>query len=557
MSHSEHPEILDEAVDASSTQITLPSDQPGERRILSLPFGSAIAFIGPNGAGKSRMAAWIDQNNATSLYLRARRSVVMPKSYSVAPEDSEYASILAGQRMDSNIDRAKQIRYSEIGERDYFADDDFQRVLNILGSRHATEAVKFRQAYDPQKPPLVAPQSELDKTTEIWHFVLPHLQIDSSNVPTLSITKQTGDEKVTYSPKDLSDGEKAIFYLIGKSMIAPRNSIVVVDEPEMYVHRSIRNILWNRIEKYRRDCVFIYLTHDLDFVKTRQYHKKYVVQNYIGKPKEGWVYSEAPGDASADEALQMTVWGHRQPTLLVEGTFASLDLRILSLVYTDFLIVPAGSCEDVRLSVNALRSQKGFHHQDVFGLIDRDVRTEEEMSKLKRRKIFCLSFKEIENLLVSSECLRAFNRHMGFTSAECTAIEEKILLTLRKKFIHAAEEKSTISAKRKIINLVETNIQSASTTDQIVSSIDEKSISTIISDIRTKLIHISKDGDWNEILTAFSVRKDNFGSIIADALGLKDFATYREKIIRLAEMDDEAGDLIRRALKRHLPKLEA
>ncbi|GHV17087.1 hypothetical protein FACS1894169_11730 [Bacteroidia bacterium] len=68
-----------------------------------------------------------------------------------------------------------------------------------------------------------------------------------------------------YQPIQMSDGEKVLLFLIAQVLQAPKDGFIVVDEPEMYLHKTILKKLWDRLEKERPDCLFIYLTHDLDF----------------------------------------------------------------------------------------------------------------------------------------------------------------------------------------------------------------------------------------------------------------------------------------------------
>lgn len=56
-------------------------------------------------------------------------------------------------------------------------------------------------------------------------------------------------------------------------MLAPEKALIIVDEPEGYLHESIINKLWDILEKLRSDCVFIYLTHDLTFASSRRGNK--------------------------------------------------------------------------------------------------------------------------------------------------------------------------------------------------------------------------------------------------------------------------------------------
>ena len=45
----------------------------------------------------------------------------------------------------------------------------------------------------------------------------------------------------------MSDGERAIFYMIGQILTAASDSILIFDEPELHVHSSILAKVWERV----------------------------------------------------------------------------------------------------------------------------------------------------------------------------------------------------------------------------------------------------------------------------------------------------------------------
>lgn len=530
-----------------------PHVEPDQTHSLELASGAAVAFVGANGAGKSRMAAWIDRANSETLYIRARRNVVMPDSYVITPESAEFIGIYAGGKINTeDIKTAKSVRYSS--SRDGFGDDDFALVINLLGSRHATSALKFRRDFDPKNPPPNAPASELDVAISIWTEVLSHLEIDASTAPELRVRRRLAGAAF-YPPKEMSDGEKAIFYLVGKCLIAPAGSIIVIDEPEMYVHRSIRNKLWDRIESRRTDCNFIYLTHDLDFVRARSFATKYVVRAYDrSDTEERWDYVPFSPDADADEALQISVWGSRQPTLLVEGSSSSLDLKILAHAYPSYAIVPSGSCDQVIYSVSALRSAKAFHHQQVHGLVDRDFRSDDEVSALKRKGVHCLSFREIENIVVSEAALRAVMSHLGTPHAEIQAVMSRIVSILRPKFVALAKTRASQIFIRNLLNLAQDRGAAAEKIDSVSDILNESDFCDADLRVRSAVNRIVSDGNWDELLSIFSVRKDDFGGVIAKQLGFRDFAAFTDMVIRISSVE-ESGKRLRRAINSKLPSI--
>lgn len=43
-----------------------------------------------------------------------------------------------------------------------------------------------------------------------------------------------------YNSSEMSDGERVIFYLIGQCLAVPENGIIVIDEPELHLHKSVQ-----------------------------------------------------------------------------------------------------------------------------------------------------------------------------------------------------------------------------------------------------------------------------------------------------------------------------
>lgn len=51
----------------------------------------------------------------------------------------------------------------------------------------------------------------------------------------------------------MSDGERVGLYLIAQCLCIPENKTIIIDEPEIHLHRSIMDRLWTAIEAERED----------------------------------------------------------------------------------------------------------------------------------------------------------------------------------------------------------------------------------------------------------------------------------------------------------------
>lgn len=481
----------------------------------------------------------------------------MPKSYVIANEESQRVQIVAGVSIPpQTVEILKNFRYQRVDVA--FAANDFIQVINILGSRHATSAIQFKQSFDPKLPPHSVELSDLDRAIQIWSSCLPHLKIHSDKAPDI-LVERIGQNEILFDPTHLSDGERAVFYLVAKAMIAERDGIIIVDEPEMYVHRAIRNKLWDLIEGYREDCVFVYLTHDVDFAATRVFKEKFVVKAF--KPggtnvlTDGtWDFIDFSPDGNLPEDVQLAILGSRQPVLLIEGDGNSLDLEIARAFYKDFYIQPKGSCGDVIRSVVALNANTQFHHKSLRGLIDRDSRSQEESDALAMKRIYVHKVREIENVIVSERVLLQVSKNMG-REHDFGENLAKSMSTLQAKLKPRIPDKSFALLRDQIRDRLDASIAGA----KILSGIEEAirfDPKSLMDEMTARLEAVLQTGNLDNILSIFSVRKDGFGDLIAKNFGFKDWGSYQTTVLGwLKSPQSETGKALRAAMSSYLPSV--
>ena len=197
----------------------------------------------------------------------------------------------------------------------------------------------------------------------------------------------------------MSDGERAIFYFLGQCLLAPKDGIIIIDEPETHVHKAIMGRLWGSAEAARADCAFIYMTHDLDFAASHTASVKYFIRAYEQGGTGRWDMKPLPDDTGLPEHVVTELVGSRRSILFVEGERVSLDLTIYRNVYRAFTVVPLGSCENVIRSVGSYKNSSSLHGLAVCGLIDADDRSAEETARLNGLGVYVLPVAEVENLL--------------------------------------------------------------------------------------------------------------------------------------------------------------
>ena len=63
----------------------------------------------------------------------------------------------------------------------------------------------------------------------------------------------------------MSDGERSVLYLAAQVLCVPENKTLIIDEPEVHLHPSLMGRLWRALESARPDCLFVFITHDVQF----------------------------------------------------------------------------------------------------------------------------------------------------------------------------------------------------------------------------------------------------------------------------------------------------
>lgn len=282
--------------------------------------------------------------------------------------------------------------------------NDYEKVLSVLFAKKAqrdsqlVNRVREMERENKNERPEM-PDSADEILLQIWNDLLPHRQLvieDGKIIASIS----TGN---TYQGREMSDGERVALYLMAQCLCVPPDSIVIIDEPEIHLHKSLMSKLWSKIEEAQPNCLFIYITHDIEFAASRVGSQKIWLKSYDGSH---WIWDEVPEAENLPESVLLEILGSRKKVLFVEGEKGSLDYKIYQAIYPDFLIIPRGGCGKVIESTKAMRGNSALHHVEAFGIIDRDYRPQNEIDALSASGIFPLNVAEVENILCVPELIR-------------------------------------------------------------------------------------------------------------------------------------------------------
>lgn len=340
----------------------------------------------------------------------------------------------------------------------------------------------------------------------------------------------------------MSDGEKVMLYLIAQVLQAPQNGFVVVDEPEMYLHKTILKKLWDLLEAERSDCIFIYLTHDLDFATSRTTAKKIWIKSFTHP--ENWEIEDIPTD-EIPETLMLELLGSRKNILFCEGIKGSIDERVYSILFPELTIMPVGSCFDVINHTKAFNKLQNVSTR-AFGLIDSDHHDTARLEKLKESDIYSFMVAEVENLLLNVTFLKILAAQILIDEANVELIKSDVIKELGKlKEIQASNYVST----KVNYYFTDSDVSKGNALAQLEGNyqefLDKISINDWYTQRVAELNQMVTESDYDKVLV--SINNKGIRNIASKHLKISDFT---DRSIKLLQSSKEA----KLALNKYFPE---
>jgi AAA15 family ATPase/GTPase len=431
--------------------------------------------------------------------------------------------------------------------------NDYDNVLSALVAMKNNQNDAFikdckeREAHGHQHNN--TPETVIDKLKKIWKNVFPQRDIDFEDAKVTATLNRQGTQPISYKGREMSDGERVGLYLIAQCLCIPHEKTIIIDEPEIHLHRSIMNRLWTEIEKSRPDCFFIYITHDTQFVAQHRQAKKIWVKSFDGGK---WDFEEIQ-ESTLPEQLLFDILGNRKKVLFVEGTAGSYDTKLYSEIYDDYYVVPCGSCSTVISQAKAMRNTPQLHNLECYGIIDRDYRSDHEIESLKNHGIYTLEVAEVENLFLVEELLTIVNEVMYPQNREIT---NKIKDVIKDRFKNQKEYQICESVKYEIKYKLSTVEISGKTDDyakeSLKTAVDSINYDAIRTEIEAKLE--STDISYKKILKTFNCK--SLTQQVSETFGLKKLEKYDKDAycdFVIGQLYGDKAEQIKNAIIPYLP----
>lgn len=475
----------------------------------------SIILIGGNGSGKSSLADYLKNNISEEILIFPAYKNLLLDDYG----DTFYNSKYIQNIQSSIVAKRADVNYNNEDK------NILKNSIIALINEHLKKLQKKHEEKSNQEPITM-----FDKFREIYYQIFPELEINIDTDKRMIYPKKNN---MKYTFNLMSEGEKVVVLYIIEVLLAKESSYIIIDEPESHLNLAIVNKLWDMLIEERKDCHFIFISHHIDFITSRNNSELIWCKSFSYPDK--WELEKIPDVDNLPKELTVQLIGTKKPVILCEGDKSnSLDYKVYSQLFTeDYSIYPVGGHLEV------IRYVKGFSNflqpTKVYGIIDGDLIEENRIEEYKSQNIIVLPFNEVEMFLLEEEIIKNV----------LTYPEEKItqkIESFKNKLVEKIEnnkEKIVLSKIKKEIDLSfkEKNIENFSSLNDLkedyknifdLASVDDK-----YSKYMNELEKVLAQKNYMKLLKWCSLKKEVSKGLANQELD----SDYVEKAINIISRD--------------------
>ena len=389
-------------------------------------------LFGKNGAGKTTLL-----NKISSEFLNLN-TIVLNATRDIKYADNPY-------HYQNEINLLNALKTQENG-----------KSLFLLGKILSDE--DYKQLRD-----LIKPENSIEtKVISIFN----QLGLDRKLVLNQHGSIFLGEENISeYLVSNASDGERSSIYILLSVLLSPFNSFIFIDEPENHLNGALMRKLFDLLERERPDLKFIFATHNIQFIQSRQN----VELIYLEKTSMHmqWKFKKFENYKDLPLEIVLNIEGTNDNIIFCEGEDrSSLDCKLYEILFSRYEIMPAHGCENVEKQTEMVNQNKLIFKKEAKGIVDNDFRTEENIKILNGKKVYVLPVNEIENIFILPCCLE---KAMQMISCETSLddIKEEIIKKIKHKSVDIKKDFATkllrnIQFKNKFMKIdnIEENLDS-------------------------------------------------------------------------------------------------
>ena len=302
---------------------------PAEPCNIQLARGEILYVLGANGTGKSALVHRLNSDHRTkSRWIPPHRRTWLQSGGSNLTAANKEQQETQLQNLDTRPDARWMDRNSEVRVNMAIFDliqKRSQLSQKIADAFRAGDKERGKQLIKCNEDPLVALSGLLAGANLPFEFSVDR------NATIVATKSGLGP----YSAAEMSDGERNALLLAAEVLTVPSDTLILIDEPEQHLHRSIVSPLLNGLFSKRMDCMFVVSTHELTLPPDNPASKVLLVRSCTFKDGTAvaWDADLVNSPLQIDEDLKTDVLGARRTVVFVEGDRSSLDTPLYSLIF--------------------------------------------------------------------------------------------------------------------------------------------------------------------------------------------------------------------------------
>ena len=532
-------------------ELTIPKTS-GDPLAISIEVGDRLYVVGANGTGKSalfqhwvisvggpnikRIAAhrqtWFESGNLDFTARRRRAFETNVKTWD-RQDNARWMEHSPAQRQSAvlfDLVAKDNTRYRTIGQ---YIDNNNPDEATVFASK--SESL-FKQLNDLLR--------------------LGTLTVSLRNSNDEEILAQHMNNGLSFSIAQMSDGERAAAIMAANVLTVEPGTILLIDEPERHLQRSIIEPFLSALFAKRQDCAFVISTHEIALPIANPAANVVILRSCLwnGNQSSAWDAEVLESGANLPEDLKRDILGARRRILFVEGSPNSRDLPLYGAMFPELSVVPKGSCNEVIRAVNGLRSSQEHHHVAAFGLIDRDDRQPDQMEKLAEGGIFALDVCSVESLYYCSDAIEAI-AHRQAESLGCDP--QEMISTAVQNALSAIADESGLAermAARRSERGVRNLIERLTPNWRIIMQSNEclEMPTTIESPYPRELTQFNdlvNAGDLNGLIARYPLTESTALGRIAQIMRCADRADYERMVAARVREDDDLARKLKDRIK--------
>ena len=346
------------------------------------------------------------------------------------------------------------------------------------------------------------------------------------------------NDSATYSIAELSEGERNALLIAAEILTAEPGTLILIDEPERHLHRSIISPLLSLLFEKREDCSFIISTHEVMLPVDNPTAQTLLIRSceYEGSQAKSWTGDLLCPKTQIDDELKRDILGARKKIIFVEGVEGrSLDLPLYSLLFPQVSVVAKSGCREVEQTVRSLREASEMHWLRVWGIVDNDRRSQEDIKRLQNLGVHALSYYSVESIYFHPEMIRrvANRKSKELTEEDPTELYDQAV----KKALRAIEKQKTHLILKAVEKLARQEISAQFPTKKDVQNMHPVNIKVDLERLRAaeeeNFDALVQARNLEKLLQRYPVRESGALGEIAKEIGLpKKYESAVQKLLR-------------------------